>query len=286
MKTRRRGGERFLLPYVLKNSIFREERKKKVLCVYVYMPMCALVYCVCMHVCVYSVSVSAWVQACMCVFMGLYTNVWMTPWMTAHQAPPPMGFSRQGSWSGLPCTFPRIRMSVCICICVCVCARACMCTYMCACVHTSLVSPDSFHYSEALQVCAHILSAMTNVFIGNQLPVPRAYFRPFGWASAFCINCVAPNFRLHFSGRETLLEKKKSSSQTRPSIACILTQWERTQGWVSDLLLYRSALRPSEQALGPCLLAFMKAVGRYAFSAQLGNARRISRTASSLQLGN
>ena len=74
------------------------------------------------------------------------------------------------------------RMYECVHVhmCVCVHARACMCTYMCACVHTSLVSPDSFHHSEALQVCAHIPSAMTNVFIGNQLPVPRAYFGPFG----------------------------------------------------------------------------------------------------------
>ena len=26
-----------------------------------------------------------------------------TPWMVAHQAPLPMGFSRQEYWSGLPC---------------------------------------------------------------------------------------------------------------------------------------------------------------------------------------
>ena len=25
-----------------------------------------------------------------------------TPWMTAHQAPPSLGFSRQEHWSGLP----------------------------------------------------------------------------------------------------------------------------------------------------------------------------------------
>ena len=29
-----------------------------------------------------------------------------TPWTVAHQAPLPMGFSRQEYWSGLPCPFP------------------------------------------------------------------------------------------------------------------------------------------------------------------------------------
>ena len=30
-----------------------------------------------------------------------------TPWTVAHQAPLPMGFSRQGFWSGLPCPPPE-----------------------------------------------------------------------------------------------------------------------------------------------------------------------------------
>ena len=30
----------------------------------------------------------------------------VTPWTEAHQAPPSMGFSRQGHWSGLPCSPP------------------------------------------------------------------------------------------------------------------------------------------------------------------------------------
>ena len=29
-----------------------------------------------------------------------------TPWTAAYQAPPPMGFSRQEYWSGLPCPPP------------------------------------------------------------------------------------------------------------------------------------------------------------------------------------
>ena len=36
------------------------------------------------------------------------SRVWLlaTPWTTAYQAPPPMGFSRQEHWSGLPCLPP------------------------------------------------------------------------------------------------------------------------------------------------------------------------------------
>ena len=30
-----------------------------------------------------------------------------TPWTVAHQAPPPIGFSRQEYWSGLPFPSPR-----------------------------------------------------------------------------------------------------------------------------------------------------------------------------------
>ena len=30
-------------------------------------------------------------------------QLFVTPWTVAHQAPPPMGFSRQEYWSGLPC---------------------------------------------------------------------------------------------------------------------------------------------------------------------------------------
>ena len=35
------------------------------------------------------------------------SHVWLfeTPWTAAYQAPPPMGFSRQEHWSGLPLTF-------------------------------------------------------------------------------------------------------------------------------------------------------------------------------------
>ena len=34
-------------------------------------------------------------------------RLFATPWSVAHSAPPPMGFSRQGYWSGLP--FPSAR---------------------------------------------------------------------------------------------------------------------------------------------------------------------------------
>ena len=33
-------------------------------------------------------------------------RLFATPWMVAHQAPPPMGFSRQEYWSGLPFPCP------------------------------------------------------------------------------------------------------------------------------------------------------------------------------------
>ena len=31
-----------------------------------------------------------------------HVQLFVTPWTVAHQAPPPMGFSRQEYWSGLP----------------------------------------------------------------------------------------------------------------------------------------------------------------------------------------
>ena len=33
-------------------------------------------------------------------------QLFVTPWTVAHQAPPPMGFSRQEYWSGLPFPSP------------------------------------------------------------------------------------------------------------------------------------------------------------------------------------
>ena len=35
----------------------------------------------------------------------------VTPWTTAHQAPPSMGFSRQEYWSGVPLPFPSLRLT-------------------------------------------------------------------------------------------------------------------------------------------------------------------------------
>ena len=37
------------------------------------------------------------------------SGVWLleTPWTTAYQAPPPMGFSRQEHWSGVPLPSPN-----------------------------------------------------------------------------------------------------------------------------------------------------------------------------------
>ena len=37
-------------------------------------------------------------------------RLFVTPWTAAYQAPPPMGFSRQGYWSGMPLIF----LSLCI----------------------------------------------------------------------------------------------------------------------------------------------------------------------------
>ena len=40
--------------------------------------------------------------------LSLFSRVrfFVTPWTAAHQAPLPMGFSRQECWSGLPCPPP------------------------------------------------------------------------------------------------------------------------------------------------------------------------------------
>ena len=40
------------------------------------------------------------------VFMLSCVRLSVTPWTTAHQAPPSMGFPMQKQWSGLPLPFP------------------------------------------------------------------------------------------------------------------------------------------------------------------------------------
>ena len=42
---------------------------------------------------------------CVCVCVELL-QLCLTPWTVAHQAPLPMGFSRQEYWSRLPCPPP------------------------------------------------------------------------------------------------------------------------------------------------------------------------------------
>ena len=37
-----------------------------------------------------------------------HVRLFVTPWTAAYQAPPPMGFSRQEYWSGVPLPSPRI----------------------------------------------------------------------------------------------------------------------------------------------------------------------------------
>ncbi|CAI9151880.1 unnamed protein product [Rangifer tarandus platyrhynchus] len=39
-----------------------------------------------------------------------HVRLFMTPWTAAYQAPPSMGFSRQGYWSGVPLPTPRDRL--------------------------------------------------------------------------------------------------------------------------------------------------------------------------------
>ena len=43
---------------------------------------------------------------CMKVKLLTCIQLLATPWTTAHQAPPSMGFSRQGYWSGVPLPSP------------------------------------------------------------------------------------------------------------------------------------------------------------------------------------
>ena len=40
-------------------------------------------------------------------------RLFTTPWTTPYQAPPPMGFSRQGYWSGVPLPSPNLPLQSC-----------------------------------------------------------------------------------------------------------------------------------------------------------------------------
>ena len=50
-------------------------------------------------------TVVAVVQSLSCVWL------FATPWTAAHQAPPPMGFSRQEYWSGVPSPFSSVQFT-------------------------------------------------------------------------------------------------------------------------------------------------------------------------------
>ena len=55
-----------------------------------------------------------------CMKVKSLSRVWLfaTPWTAAYQAPPPMEFSRQEYWSGVPLPSPMIQQRLAIC-CVC-----------------------------------------------------------------------------------------------------------------------------------------------------------------------
>ena len=57
-------------------------------------------------------------------------QLFATPWTAAYQAPPPMGFSRQEYWSGVPLSSP-IFIYICVCVCVCVCVYLNKHTHVC-----------------------------------------------------------------------------------------------------------------------------------------------------------
>ena len=65
---------------------------------------------VCWHcsVCWLSCYHATWALAMPCVhaISSVVSDSFVTPWTVAHQAPLPMGFSRQEYWSGLPCPSP------------------------------------------------------------------------------------------------------------------------------------------------------------------------------------
>ena len=42
-------------------------------------------------------------------------RLFATPWTAAYQAPPPMGFSRQEYWSGVPSSSPDRNLATCYC---------------------------------------------------------------------------------------------------------------------------------------------------------------------------
>ena len=49
----------------------------------------------------------SYIFVCLCVLCHLnHVQLFVTLQTVAHQAPPSMGFSRQGCWSGLPCPSP------------------------------------------------------------------------------------------------------------------------------------------------------------------------------------
>ena len=43
-----------------------------------------------------------------------HVQLFVTPWTSAHQAPLPMGFSRQEHWSGVPLTYDPFQMNICV----------------------------------------------------------------------------------------------------------------------------------------------------------------------------
>lgn len=116
-------------------------------------------------------------------------------------------------------TYERVHMHMCLCVCTCMYVYI----YVCVCAHFTGVPRLLSLLRSSPGLCSHPVCDDKRLY-RESTTCSKGLFPSLWLSQRFCINCVAPHFRLHFSGRETLLEKKKSSSQTRPSIACILTQ--------------------------------------------------------------
>ena len=97
----------------------------------------------------------------------LLSRVWLfvTPRTAAHQAPPPMGFSRQESWSGLPLPSPFLPIFQAFCCC---CAVTQSCPTLCDPMDCSTLGfPVLHHLLELAQTHFHWLGDAIQLIISK-----------------------------------------------------------------------------------------------------------------------
>ena len=142
-----------------------------------------------------------------------------TPWTAAYQAPPPMGFSRQEYWSGLPLPSLHVRYKLLLLNCD---------------NPMSLLPPlplSADEETKALKSKVESPQGSPRILEWVAYPFSRGSFQPRNWTG---VSCIAGGFFTCWAAKETPLLRGLAlywEGASSPSITCYI--WtQRDVGWV------------------------------------------------------